>query len=81
MYNGQELSFDTSSFSTSLRYKIHAQFGKHEVPNILKFKNWGPPYYKTKKTFQSAPSAPTTSGSLHPEQKTAAWFAVHLTLI
>lgn len=72
LYNGVEQSFDTSSFTTSLRYKVHAQFGKHEVPNILKFKNWGPPYYKFKKTFEGGASTPASTDSLHPAQKNAA---------
>ena len=71
LYNGVEQSFDTSSFTTGLRYKLHSKFGKHEAANILKFKNWGPPYYKFKKTFEGGASAPASSGSLHPEQKTA----------
>lgn len=54
LYDGVEQSFDTSSFSTSLRYKIHQ---KSLVPNILKKKSWGPPYYYLKKTFEGAKSA------------------------
>lgn len=71
LYNGVEQSFDTSSFTTGLRYTLHTKLGKHEVPNILKFKNWGPPYYKLKKTFEAAASIPTVTGDLHPNQKTA----------
>lgn len=54
----------------SLRYKLSSKqikdFGK-----ILAFKNWGPPYYKWKKTFAGAGDAPKTAVELHPEKKTA----------
>lgn len=72
LYNGVEQSFDTSSFTSSLRYKIHTKFGKHEQPNILKFKNWGPPYYKMMKKFEEGAFARISSSALHPKQKTAA---------
>ena len=47
--------------------------GKHNQENIMKFKNWGPPYYKWKKTFTGGESAPAASGesALTPEKKSA----------
>jgi sulfide:quinone oxidoreductase len=71
LYGGVEQSFETSGFSTGLRYKIHTKFGKADQANILKFKSWGPPYYKFKKTFEGGASGQVSSGALHPEQKTA----------
>lgn len=62
-------SLDTS-FMASLRYKLAAK-GKKDVMNLLKFKSWGPPYYKFKKTFSGATDAPKAATQLHPEKKTA----------
>ena len=50
---------------------MHAKFGKSSVAEILKFKNWGPPYYKMKKTFEGGAATPAATGNIHPEQKTA----------
>ena len=71
LYKGVEQSFDTSSLTAGLRYKLHAKFGKANVAEILNFKNWGPPYYKFKKTVEAGASTPVASGNLHPTQKTA----------
>jgi hypothetical protein len=35
-----------------LRYTFYGITGKHNHEKILKFKNWGPPYHKFKKTFE-----------------------------
>jgi sulfide:quinone oxidoreductase len=51
-YGGQEVSVSTDSLSSSLRYKLYSMTGKHNAEHIYKFKNWGPPYYKFKKTFE-----------------------------
>jgi len=40
-------------------------FSKHGQENVLKFKNWGPPYYKFKKTFENNSTITT------PEKKAA----------
>ena len=71
-YDGKEVSFDTSSLMTSLRYKKYVKFDKKDLTNLYKFKNWGPPYYKTKKTFADGGSSGSNSAvNLHPEKKTA----------
>lgn len=51
-YEGKEVSFSTDKLASSLRYILYSITGKHRHENILKFKNWGPPYYKFKKTFE-----------------------------
>lgn len=72
LYNGVESSFDTNSFTTGLRYKKYTMLDKKDVANLSQFKNWGPPYYKIKKTVADAGTpAAKDSTSLHPEKKTA----------
>ena len=56
-YNGGDNL--NSGFMAGLRFKKYNLFGKKEVMNICKFKNWGPPYYKFKKTF-AGEGAPQT---------------------
>lgn len=71
-YNGAEVSFDTSSLMTSLRYKKYTMFDKKDLANLYKFKNWGPPYYKTKKTYgESSNPVSQVASKLQPTQKTA----------
>ena len=72
-YGGEELSFSTDAFSSSLRHKLYSLTGKHNHENILKFKNWGPPYYKFKKTFSGGESVPAAAApaDLVPEKKSA----------
>lgn len=72
-YGGQEISFATDGLGSSLRFSLYSMTGKHNQENILKFKNWGPPYYKWKKTFEGGESVPSNSAasSLQPEKKTA----------
>ena len=67
------MSFSTDGLGSSLRHKLYSMTGKHNQENIMKFKNWGPPYYKWKKTFSGGESVPAASGdsSLTPEKKTA----------
>lgn len=60
-YGGEEVSFSTDSFTSSLRHTFYSLTGKHNHENILKFKNWGPPYYKFKKTFKGGEEIPTIS--------------------
>ena len=60
-YGGEEVSFSTDGLSTSLRAKF---YGKKGVENIVKFKNWGPPNYKWKKSFEGGDSAPAQSSQL-----------------
>lgn len=71
LYGGVEESFDTSSLTASLRFKLHNKLGKSSVAEIIKFKNWGPPYYKFKKTFEGGAAAVPTTGSINVQQKTA----------
>ena len=67
-YGGEEVSFSTDGLSTALKFKL---YGKHGVENVCKFKNWGPPYYKWKKSFEGGEATSTTSSSLEPEKKVA----------
>jgi sulfide:quinone oxidoreductase len=72
-YGGQEISFSTDGFSSSLQHKLYSMTGKHNHENILKFKNWGPPYYKIKKSFPASEGVPAASApsELAPEKKSA----------
>jgi NADH dehydrogenase FAD-containing subunit len=72
-YNGEEVAFSTDGFSSSVRSTLYSLTGKHNHENILKFKNWGPPYYKFKKTFSGGESVPAASAPAEttPEKKTA----------
>ena len=68
-YGGEEVSFSTDGLASSIRCTLN---GKKSVENILKFKNWGPPYYKWKKTFEGGESASSkVASNLQPEKKTA----------
>ena len=68
-YTGGD-NLDSGVFA-GLRYKKFNMFGKKEVINICKFKNFGPPYYKFKKTFSGEGASTAASTELHPEKKTA----------
>ena len=69
-YNGGD-GLD-SGMMASLRFKKFNMLGKKEVMNICKFKNFGPPYYKWKKTFSGeGVSQGSSPVQLHPEKKTA----------
>lgn len=73
LYNGVEASFDTSSIGTALKYKKYTMFDKKDLANLYHFKNWGPPYYKFKKSFGdtgSSAKSVSKSGDLHPQKKT-----------
>lgn len=72
-YNGEAVSFSTDGLASSLRHKLYSLTGKHSHENILKFKNWGPPNYKWKKSFNGGESVPaaTNNTDLAPEKKTA----------
>jgi hypothetical protein len=69
-YGGKGNDTLDTGFISSLRCKW-SSFNKKSVESVLKFKNWGPPYYKFKKTFDGAGEAPKTPVDLHPEKKTA----------
>lgn len=60
----------STGFMASLRYKL-AKSGTKGYEKLLSFKNWGPPYYKFKKSFEGATDAPKTATELHPEKKQA----------
>lgn len=64
-YGGKPNDTLDDSFMASLRYKWAAKH-KKDVVNLLKFKSWGPPYHKFKKTFAGAGDAPKTAVELHP---------------
>ena len=68
-YGGEEVAFSTDAITSSIRFSM---YGTHGSENIFKFKNWGPPYYKFKKSFEGgdAPAAKTPS-QLEPEKKVA----------
>lgn len=71
LYDGKPVSALNTGFMSSLRYKLEDK-GKKSVIDLLKFKSWGAPYYKFKKTFDSGSSTPkSTPESLKPTQKTA----------
>lgn len=71
-YDGVSNEGLESGFSASLRYKRFGMFEKKRVVNISKFKNWGPPYYKLKKTFSETGSTSVSNAeSLHPDKKSA----------
>lgn len=72
-YGGQEVSFSTDKILSALRFKLYNMTGKHNAENIFKFKNWGPPYYKLKKSFEGKESvlASATSVIKPPHKKTA----------
>lgn len=69
-YGGKPNDSLDTSFMASLRYKWAAK-NKKGVMDLLKFKSWGAPYYKFKKTFDGAGEAPKTAIDLHPEKKSA----------
>jgi sulfide:quinone oxidoreductase len=70
LYGGKPNDSLSTGFMASLRYKLSSKQVK-DFAKILSFKNWGPPYYKMKKTFSGAGDAPKTAVELHPEKKTA----------
>lgn len=59
-YSEEEVKSRNDPISALLRYKLYSMTGKHNHENILKFKNWGPPYYKFKKSFTAEESSTTT---------------------
>ena len=66
-YDGSSRGALDTGLAANLRYRKFNLFGKKELMNICKFKNWGPPYYKFKKTFADAPaSSASSSSTLHP---------------
>lgn len=60
-YGGEEVAFSTDGLGSSLRFSLYSKTGKHAHENVLKFKNWGPPYYKFKKNFEGGESAPAAT--------------------
>lgn len=70
LYDGVAQDSLSDGFVAGLRYRL-ASFNKKGVMNLLKFKNWGPPYYKFKKTFNDPAPAAQPAGALHPDKKTA----------
>ena len=68
LYNGVENSFDTNPISTALRYKKYTMLDKKDLESFYKFKNWGPPYYKFKKSFGDTGSGnkDVSKSGLHP---------------
>ena len=65
-YEGKEVAFTSDGAASALNQTLYSMFGKHGQENVLKYKNWGPPYYKFKKTFDS-----NNSGISAPEKKAA----------
>jgi hypothetical protein len=59
-YGGQEVNFSTDAFASGLRYKLYTMFGKHSHEEIVKFKSWGPPNYKFKKSFDAPNETPAS---------------------
>lgn len=70
-YDGKSAASLDSGFMAGLRYTL-ADKGKKGIINLLKFKSWGPPYYKFKKTFESGKDATSAAPeNLQPSQKSA----------
>lgn len=69
LYNGVAQDSLSDGFMAGLRYRL-ASFNKKGVMNLLKFKNWGPPYYKFKKTFNDPAPTAAPAQNLHPDKKT-----------
>lgn len=70
LYDGVESSFETASVMNTLAYTMHTKLGSGNVKNILKFGNWGPPYYKAKKTFDG-PAPVQSTENIQVQKKTA----------
>ena len=70
LYNGESKGSLNTGFMARLQNKWYIK-QKKSIINLLKFKSWGPPYYKFKKTFNQGKSTPVSLGNLHPERKTA----------
>lgn len=70
-YDGKSACTLDTGFMSGLRYKM-AEKSKKSIMNLLKFKSWGPPYYKFKKTFDSGDSSSKSIlGALQPDRKSA----------
>ena len=70
-YDGKPDSSLDTGLMASLRYKL-ADSGKKGIMDLLKFKSWGPPYHKFKKTFNDSKStSSSTPESLEINKKTA----------
>ena len=70
-YDGKPDGALDTGFMGGLRYKM-ADHGKKDIINLLKFKSWGPPYHKWKKTFDGGDSkAASTPANMQPAKKTA----------
>lgn len=70
LYNGEEKGSLSTGFVAGLQNTLYTK-QKGSIINLLKFKNWGPPYYKFKKTFGGSKSSSFSLKSLHPEKKSA----------
>lgn len=70
LYGGKPNDSLSTGFMASLKYKL-AKMHIKDYAKLLAFKNWGPPYYKWKKTFSGAGDAPKSAVELHPEKKQA----------
>lgn len=71
LYNGEAIGSFSTGFVAGLMNKWYTKQSK-SIIDLLKFKNWGAPYYKFKKTFGGEKSAfPVSLGSLKPEKKEA----------
>lgn len=69
-YDGKANDSLSTGFTASLKYKWASSKWKDAL-HVVTFDNWGPPYYKWKKTFPGAGDAPKPAENLHPEKKTA----------
>jgi len=69
-YNGAPNDSLDDGFLSGLKY-TWASKNKKSIINLLKFKNWGAPYYKFKKTFPDTPSQTQPATGLHPDKKSA----------
>lgn len=70
LYGGVPQDTLDDGFMASLKYTWAAK-NKKSIINLMKFKNWGAPYYKFKKTFPDTAAQSSTASQLHPERKSA----------
>ena len=70
-YDGKPDGSLDSGFMAGLRYKL-ADKSKKGIIDLLKFKSWGPPYYKMKKSFEGGKTESNNAPeNMQPTQKTA----------
>jgi hypothetical protein len=67
-YKGKSNDILDTGMLSYLRYKWSI-FNKKSVESVLKFKNWGPPYYYFKKTFKTTGESQMSDFDIPPNKK------------